>query len=283
MNNLWLRQFPALMRREILEHPSLFIAAPAVLAALLLIGSAWVLSLMSGDEIALGVEYLAILFDGLSPLQMAPLFMVVAAPFIIVLYVCGIIYLLNTLYQDRKDGSVFFWQSMPVSNLSSVLSKVVTLGVMAPLFYLGMLLLLYVVAMIWLTILGFSYDIEVAGLGSLFLAALASLVLVYLSAVAGSLWLLPTIGWLLLFSAFARRTPALWAIGVFFLVAFLEDFLFNTQFLGNWVESRSNPAQYLITDFAAIVPRFFNYDMLFGVLVGSILIAGAIAMRRFTD
>ncbi|MEX2468830.1 MAG: hypothetical protein WD396_03660 [Pseudohongiellaceae bacterium] len=283
MNNLWMKQFPALLRREILEHPSLFIGAPVVLALMLFLGTAWILSLMGGDEIALGIEYLAVLFEGLSPVQMAPLFMLVAIPFIIVLYVCGIIYLLNTLYQDRKDGSVLFWQSMPVSNLNTVLSKVIALGVVVPVFYLGVLLILYTVAVLWLTILGVSYGIEIAGLGYMFMAALVSLVLVYLSALAGTLWLLPSIGWILLFSAFARRTPLLWAIGVLFLFGFLEDLIFDTQFLANWIESRSNPAQYLITDFGVILSRFFNYEMLFGVFVGAILLGGAVLMRRFTD
>ena len=283
MNTLWMRQFPSLLRRELLEHPSLFIGAPVVLALILFLGTGWILSLMDGEDIALGIEYVAVAFDGLSPLQMAPLFMLLAIPFIIVLYVCGVIYLLNTLYQDRKDGSVLFWQSMPVSNLSTVLSKVVTLGMVVPVIYFGVLLVLYTVAVLWLTLLGVSYDIEVTGLGYMFMAALASLVLVYLSALAGTLWLLPSIGWLLLFSAFARRTPLLWAIGVLFLFGFLEDLVFNTQFLANWMESRSNPAQYLITDFGMVLSRFFNYEMLFGVFVGAILLGGAVLMRRFAD
>jgi len=283
MNNGQLRQFLALVRREVLEHPSLFIGAPAILGALLAIGSLWVLSMLPSEEIALGVEYLSILFDGLSPLQMAPMFMLLAVPFIIVLFVCGIVYLLNTLFQDRKDGSVLFWQSMPVSNLSTVLAKVVTLGAVVPVFYIATLFVLYIFTTIQLTILGFNYGVEVAGLGYMLGAAVVSLLLVYLSALAGTLWLLPSIGWILLFSAFARRTPLLWAIGVFILFGFLEDFVFGSQFLANWVESRSDPSRYLITEFSSILSRFFNYEMLFGVLVGAILIAGAVYMRRFID
>ena len=122
------------------------------------------------------------------------------------------------------------------------------------------------------------------GIGWMFLAALVSLVLIYISAVITSLWLLPTIGWLLLFSAFAKKTPLLWAGGVFILVGFLEDFIFGTQYLANWVDSRAaNPNQYLILEFSSVFERIFNYDTLFGVLVGSILITGAVFMRRFID
>ncbi|MCH7670589.1 MAG: hypothetical protein IIC59_07115 [Proteobacteria bacterium] len=283
MNKFHLLQFRALLKREMLEHRNLFIVAPVILAGLVLLFSVWAMTRMGQDLISVGIEYMALLFNGLSPLEMAPIFMFLAIPFIGVFYLCAIIYLMNSLYQDRQELSILFWQSMPVSNLNTVLSKLVTIGIVAPLFYIATMFVLYVIAMLWLTILGWSYDIEVAGLGYMFLAAVASLIFVYLSIITTTLWLLPTIGWVILFSAFAKRTPIMWAIGVFILVGFLEEFIFGTQFLGNFVESRSTPTQYLILDFQDVVERLINYDMLFGILVGSILLAGAVYMRRFID
>jgi len=35
--------------------------------------------------------------------------------------------------------------------------------------------------------------------------------------------------------------------------------------------------------FGDVFDRIFNYDMLFGIVVGAILIAGAVLMRRFID
>ncbi|MFP6838691.1 MAG: hypothetical protein VB962_03780 [Pseudohongiellaceae bacterium] len=283
MNKFHLLQFHALLQREILEHRNMFIMAPAILAGLILLFSVWAMTRMGQDTVSISIEYMALLFDGLSPLEMAPIFMIPAIPFIGIFYFCAIIYLMNSLYQDRQELSILFWQSMPVSNLNTVLSKLVTIGMVAPLFYIATMFALYVIALFWLAILGWSYDIEVAGLGYMFLAAVASLIFVYLSIVTTALWLLPTIGWVVLFSAFAKRTPILWAIGVFILVGFLEEFIFGTQFLGNFVQSRSTPTQYLILDFQDIVERLINYDMLFGILVGSILLAGAVYMRRFID
>ena len=283
MNKFHLLQFHALLQREILEHRNMFIMAPAILAGLILLFSVWAMTRMGQDTVSISIEYMALLFDGLSPLEMAPIFMIPAIPFIGIFYFCAIIYLMNSLYQDRQELSILFWQSMPVSNLNTVLSKLVTIGMVAPLFYIATMFALYVIALFWLAIHGWSYDIEVAGLGYMFLAAVASLIFVYLSIVTTALWLLPTIGWVVLFSAFAKRTPILWAIGVFILVGFLEEFIFGTQFLGNFVQSRSTPTQYLILDFQDIVERLINYDMLFGILVGSILLAGAVYMRRFID
>lgn len=284
MDKFAILQFYALLKREFLEHRNLFLGAPVVLALLLLGVSILVASQLEQAQIASGLEYLAMLFDGLSPFDMAPFFMILAIPFMITLYVCCLIYLVNTLYQDRKEMSVLFWQSMPVSNFKTVLSKVVTVVIVAPLFYVAIIFGLYLIGMIWLTALGIANDIDLVGIGWMFLAALASLVLIYLSSFLASLWLFPTLGWLLLFSAFAKKTPLLWAIGVFFMVGILEDFIFGTQYLANWVESRAtNPAQYLIFDIQNVLSKLFNYDMFFGLALGSILVAGAIFMRRYTD
>lgn len=277
-------QFHGLLRREVLEHRNLFIGAPAVVALLILVATAWAFAQLEQEQIAELLGFVSMLFDGLSPMEIAPFFMVMAIPFFLTLYICSVIYLINTLYQDRKDSSVLFWQSMPVSNLETVVSKLVTIIVVAPIFYVLTIFGMYLIAMVWLTVLGLSHGVDLVGIGWMFLAAIGSLLLVYLSAIVTSLWLLPTMGWLLLFSAFARKTPLLWAGGVFILVGFLEDFVFGTQYLANWVESRTaNPNQYLITDFTSVGERIFNYDTLFGILVGSILIAGAVFMRRFTD
>ncbi|PCJ24766.1 MAG: hypothetical protein COA96_08845 [SAR86 cluster bacterium] len=284
MDKFTLFQFYALLKREFLEHRNLFLGAPAVLAALILVAAIWIASQLEQAEIVKGMEYLSVLFDGLSPFDMAPFFMMLAIPFMITLYICSLIYLVNTLFQDRKEMSVLFWQSMPVSNFKTVLSKVVTVVVVAPIFYVAIIFALYLVGMIWLTVLGLINGVDLVGIGWMFLAAIASLLLIYLSTFIASLWLFPTLGWLLLFSAFARKTPALWAIGVFILVGFLEDFMFGSQYLANWVESRAtNPNQYLIFDFHNVLDRLFNYDMLFGLIVGSILVAGAVYMRRFID
>ncbi|MEX0965547.1 MAG: hypothetical protein WDZ52_16085 [Pseudohongiellaceae bacterium] len=277
-------QFYALLRREVQEHRNLFIGAPAVVALLILVASIWVITRIDQQQLAEGLRYVSVVFDGLSPFDMAPFFMLLAIPFFLTLFICSVIYLINTLYQDRKEMSVLFWQSMPVSNLQTVISKIVAISVVAPIFYVLIIFAMYLVAMIWLTILGITHDVDLVGIGWMFLAAIVSLILTYLSAIVTSLWLLPTIGWLLLFSAFARKTPLLWSVGVFILVGFLEDFIFGTQYLGNWVASRTaDPNQYLIFEFSSLFERIFDYDTLFGVLVGSILIAGAVFMRRFID
>ena len=283
MSSFRLMQFYALIKREVLEHTTLFVFAPLVLAALILLASSWVMSIAPDESVAMVIDYAAKLFDGLSPTEMAPIFMILALPFMIVLLICSLAYVVNTLFQDRKDSSVLFWHSMPVSNLETVVSKVVAIVAVAPAFYMLILFALYLIFSVWLAILGASSGVAVSGLGYMFMAAAVSLLLVYLSSVIAGLWLLPTLGWIMMFSAYARRAPAMWALGVFMALLFLEDFIFGSQFLVNWVESRSNPAQYLIFSFSDVVDRLFSYDMLFGIVVGSILLTGAVLLRRYTD
>ena len=283
MSSLVWKQFPVLLRRELNENRNLFIVAPVALAALSMAVMLWILVRFDSAMIAEGVNGLATLFEGLGAGEIAPFVVYASIPYMVMLLICAITYLVNALYQDRKDNSILFWQSMPVSNASTVTSKLVSIALVAPAIYALSLLAIYLFCLTCLAVLGVSYDAELVGLGTLFGAVLIGVVLFYFSCVTAAMWMLPTIGWLLLFSAFARRTPLLWAIGIFILLGLIEDVVFRTQFLANWVESRSGPGQYLISSLADIPGRWFSYEMLFGLVVGSILLYGAILMRRFID
>lgn len=283
MNKFALIQFQALLKREVLEHRNLFIWAPIILGLSILVINFLIIESLTEADLAAFLENLARFFAGGSPVQMAPVFVFPTLPFLGILYICAILYLTNTLYQDRRETSILFWQSMPVSNFKTVMSKLAAIVVIAPIFYAAVIFALYVVAILWLVISGLSRDIDVAGLGYMILSASLSLPIVYLFAVTSALWLLPFIGWLLLFSAFAGRTPILWAIGSLALILFLEGFIFDTRFLSNWIESRADIDNFLIVDYQGIFDRLFSYDMAIGIVVGSILIGGAVYMRRFVD
>ncbi len=254
-----------LLRREMWESRHLFVASPLVLAGLMLIGMLWAL-LQVPEEMKAGATELGSLLQSVEPHR---LFMTAAIPFVVVLYICALIYLVNALYNDRRDASILFWQTMPVSNLATVLSKVVTVGFVAPVFATaasGVLILFSIVAV---SMLGVSYDTEVASLGTLVTAGLYSILLIYLTSVLGALWLFPTIGWILLFSAYVRSLPYLWIFGAFILLLFLEEFIFGTQFLGNWVQSRTNNYSYIVGSLGDFFQRLFSYDMLVGIAFGS--------------
>jgi len=134
-----------------------------------------------------------------------------AWPFLVLAFVV-FFYCLGALYDDRRDRSILFWKSLPLSDTQTVLSKVISALIVAP--------LIAVIAGI-LTMFGFMLIISAVAL----LHGGSPMTLIWgpaspLTLAAGhlawipvyALWALPTAGWLLLCSAWARSKPFLWAV-----------------------------------------------------------------------
>jgi ABC-2 type transport system permease protein len=136
-----------------------------------------------------------------------------SASFLISVVFCFVVffYCLGALYDDRRDRSILFWKSLPISNTATVASKVVSAVVAAPIIAIvcGMLtgiamLLLFAITLslhgvgVW-SLLTLAHPFQVIGfmLGSLPIYAI---------------WALPTVGWLMLCSAWAKSKPFLWAV-----------------------------------------------------------------------
>jgi len=121
-------------------------------------------------------------------------------------------YALGSLYDDRRDRSILFWKSLPVSDTQMVLSKAVWALLLAPIIAVAVGILiglsLWLISALTLTVNGVSagtavfthsHPLKIIG------GVLASLP-VYI------LWALPAVGWLMLCSAWARSKPFLWAV-----------------------------------------------------------------------
>jgi ABC-2 type transport system permease protein len=141
-------------------------------------------------------------------------YLAAAAPLFGVLPVVAFFYCLAALYDDRRDRSILFWKSLPVSDQMTVLSKVLTALCVAPVITIAIgtaasLLMVFV----GLTAASFS-GLNLFGLllsdRDFYLAPLRLLGLlpVYV------LWAIPTVGWLLMVSAWARSKVFLWAVGI---------------------------------------------------------------------
>ncbi|MFT4179639.1 MAG: hypothetical protein QM612_09300 [Thermomonas sp.] len=121
-------------------------------------------------------------------------------------------YFLGCLYDERKDRSVLFWKSLPVSDRDTVLSKLVMGLVVAPV----IAAVLSIATMLGFgLVLSFFMAINGANPFTLYWAQLDPLrlangLLGWLPAYA--LWALPTAGWLMLCSVWARSKPFLWAL-----------------------------------------------------------------------
>ena len=134
-----------------------------------------------------------------------------AWPFLVLAFVV-FFYCLGALYDDRRDRSILFWKSLPLSDTQTVLSKVISALIVAPLVatlaavatMFGFLLIISIVA---ITHGGSATTLIWGPASPLTLSAgLLTAIPVY------ALWALPTAGWLLLCSAWAKSKPFLWAV-----------------------------------------------------------------------
>lgn len=283
MNSFKIRQFLMLQQKELWENRNLLIGAPVVMAIVVFVSNFLVASQLNDDQLELVLGFLLRWFDEQNPFVTTSVLTLLSLPFVIVFFFCSAKYLLNALYHDRRDMSILFWQSMPVSNLQTVMSKLITVVVVSPVFVVIIMGVLYSLTVAHLAISAVGIGVGFSGFFYMLGAAWVNLIIVYLFLATSALWLLPLMGWLLLFSAFARRAPMLWAIGVFFALAFTEEFLFSSQFISVWAQTRLDPDNFMIVDFTGLLDRLFSYDMLVGWFLGSILITGSVYMRRYID
>lgn len=136
-----------------------------------------------------------------------------AMPVFMVLSLLVFFYCLGALHDERADRSLLFWKSLPVSDLTTVLSKVLTALVVAPLITMGAGIILSLVVLIAACAMLFAHGTNLFGaiLSSpdfyLTPLRLVGLLPVYI------LWALPTVGWLLMVSSMARSKVFLWAVG----------------------------------------------------------------------
>lgn len=129
----------------------------------------------------------------------------------VVLFFVLFFYLLGALYDDRRDRSVLFWKSLPVSDTSTVLSKVAAAVLLAPLIAFAISTIAYIALLvivgIWATLHGINPLPAVAASHTIGLFWRMLLTIPVDAVVA-----LPTAGWLLFWSAYARSKPFLWAV-----------------------------------------------------------------------
>ena len=225
-------------------------------------------------------------------------------------------YALGSLYDDRRDRSVLFWKSLPVSDSQMVLSKAAWALVLAPLWAIGVGLLigvaLWVISALTITVNGVpaahavftqSHPMRIIG------GVLASLP-VYM------VWALPTVGWLMFCSAWARSKPFLWAVLVPVLACVIvsmtdilpgldirHDLVWYTVVYrgllsvvpGAWFPTleggAANPHTEINTpdelanaiDLTRSWHAFATADLWIGAAIGVALIVGAIHLRRWRE
>lgn len=158
----------------------------------------------------------------------------------LVLVITITMYSLDSLYVERKDGSALFWKSLPVSDATTVLSKLATALLVAPALAFAAVVITQLVLLIIATTVAWAHGLEASAMVWQPAKAFESWSMLLLWGINLSVWLLPVIGWFLLVSATSRRSPMFFALIIPSAVALIETWLFNSHQLWDIIDERLN-------------------------------------------
>lgn len=311
-----------LLKREFWEHKGSFFWAPAILGMVMVVvtGITVVYGMSSGQSVFKlqldgQMHDMQAVFNAMSPDDHRQTMSVLSniclgagLPLMMLLAVTTFFYCLGALHDERRDRSILFWKSLPLSDTQTVLSKVAMVTVAAPLIALAVSLATSLALMLIVGTAAMFHGINVFGaiLGNrgVYMMPLhvIGLLPVYL------LCALPTVGWLLLVSSWARSKPFLWAVGVPLIALILVKwvgYLLGMNSAASWLMSNVAgrillglvPGSWLFDhNQAGVVLQEPGSDLLaqawpalttpgvwIGAVAGLLMIYGAIRLRRFKD
>lgn len=165
-----------------------------------------------------------------------------AKPFQYIYVLIAIFILLGSLHEDRRDRSVLFWKSMPVTDTETVLSKLVAVAWVAPAAFIAAIVAAQLFLMVVISGLIWAQDLGSVGRlwwNSGVLVGTVELVVGYL---IQGLWALPLYAWLLAVSAAAPRVPFVWAVVVPFVPMAVEKVAYGTEVIYSFVRGHAGLA-----------------------------------------
>jgi len=265
-------KYVALARREFWEHRSLWMW-PVGLTLLLLVAFTCV-SLFSAGRLEVHGDW------GHGTVETLGASAMDIGVFGLALQILGItalvcfIYLVDCLYAERKDRSILFWKSLPVSDAATVLTKLGVALIVVPL--MGFLLVTAAYPIIYsMGAIGVPEFTSVTGgwntlgwlraEGSLLLAIFVTMI-----------WYAPLAAWTMLASVIARRVPLVIAVAPILVAGIGESMILHTNYAWRFMGARLRP----IADAAQGVQRL---DLWLGLVVAAALVFVVIRLRRYRD
>ena len=205
-------------------------------------------------------------------------------------FVVGLFYCLDALQGERRDRSILFWKSLPVSDLTTVLSKA-SIPLVLLLFSFAVTVVTQFIMLLLSSAVVLANGLSVATLWTHVSLFQRSLMLLYHLLTVHGLWYAPLYGYLLLVSAWARRAPFLWAFLPPFVLWGVEKIAFNTSHFAAMLLTRvvgpepftRAPASTPMDPMSMLVPHnFFSEPGLWiGLAVAAVCLAATVRMRRY--
>jgi ABC-2 type transport system permease protein len=273
------------VRRELWEVRAIYLA-PLAVAALFLLGfliSAIHAPIQMRDAMALDPMRHQELVQ--QPYTFAAFFLM-AISFIVAMFYC-----LDALYGERRDRSILFWKSLPVSDLITVLAKASVPVLILPLVTFAVTLVTQIIMLLLSSAVMLARGQNVATLWShLPLFQMSLMLLFHLVAVHG-IQLAPIYAWMLLVSGWARRAPLLWAVLPPLAIGVAEKVAFNTHHFASLLGYLFGGAPEIATGKMAMAPltlralgEFLTYPGLWiGLVLTAAFLAAAVRLRRYRE
>ena len=212
---------------------------------------------------------------------------------IFIVFIVGVFYTLDALHGERRDRSILFWKSLPVSDVTTVLSKIFIPLVVLPL--IGFAL----VVPVQLTMLSVtSLNLIAHGMSPASTWTHVPFFLNWVSLLYGliaiALWHAPIYGWLLAVSAWARRATFLWAVLPLVVIGIFETITFGTDYFRAFVQHRlmgfapdafdfRGQAKPCISSFAQLKPLHYlvSPGLWLGLICAAAFVYAAVRLRRY--
>jgi ABC-2 type transport system permease protein len=218
---------------------------------------------------------------------------IVAVMMIFTIFIVALFYCLDALYGERRDRSILFWKSLPVSDRTTVLSKLTIPLAILPLIAFATVVC---VQLLMLAITGanlITHGMSPISTWRHFPVFQSWIVLCY-GLIAIALWHAPIYGWALLISGWVRRATFLWAVLPLIAIQIFEKITFGTTHFSAMLNDRLfgfAPAAFdfqgrqhpTIDTLVQLTPEKYlsSPGLWIGLIVAAALVTATIRMRRY--
>jgi len=203
----------------------------------------------------------------------------------------GVFYSLEALHGERRDRSILFWKSLPVSDLTTVLAKASIPMLWLPLFSYVLGIAIQFLALLWGSLVVAVHGDSVALLWQNVGWFHGAVMLLYHLITVHVLWYAPFYGYLFYISARVRHAAILWAATPLLAIVGLERMIFGTRYFLDLLKDRfqggAEGANYMGLDstpgaMTHITPGWFliSPGLWIGLAITALFLWGAARSRR---
>ena len=275
------------LRRELWENHSIYIA-PLAAAAVAMFGFLISLIWLPHKMRALSVLDPAQQHDAITmPFHFA------AGSIMVTAFIVSIFYSLDALYGERRDRSILFWKSLPVSDLTTVLSKASIPLFVLPLLAFVITAITQSIMLLFGSLVLLANGLSVAPLWTQLQLHQSLLLLLYHLVTAHMLWYAPFYAWFLLVSVWARRAPFLWAVLPPLVIGIFEKIAFHSSHFAAQLHDRFSGGSEAgasmmgdpFTPGVHLSPGAFlaSQSLWIGLAFAAIFLAAAVRLRRYRE